>query len=979
MSEAAGIRAGRAFVEIVGNDSKLAKTLKLAEGRMRAFGQELAKIGTIQMAALSTAVSAPFVAGVKTFAGFEDALAGLRAAANPTAAQFEAVKKAVLDLSRTTGMTPTALVAGFTELLKAGLSVEQVLSGAAEATIKFARVGGLEVGAAATMMADALNVFAKEGLSAANVVDILSRAADGSSISLEQISMAFSQASAAFGMTNQKLNDLAIAIGLLGNAGVKGSDAGTSLRTMMLRLAGGTDESRAIIERLGIALRDAGGQMRPLRDVIGELQAKLGGLGQQARDETLIKLFGADAVRAGTILLTQGVAGWDAFAGKLGGALTVAQKFDQMSSTLLGSLRELWAAVQRVGIAVGEALAGPIRFFVDALKAGTSAIAAITEKFPKLSAALISVGAAATIGTGSLMGLGLAMKGLSVVSNLNLLSTGLSAISSGFSAVTTAATTSITSLGSVAKTMGQVLSLNPSLTTMVSSMGKFQAALAMAAPVLAVAGAVAGLAYALAQATKYTAELSDEMEKVRAKGDELRTADLDQMQRLQDLAKKQRLNKQEMAEAQRIAGNLESRYGALGVTIDSSTGQIHGAANAFKILTQNMRELTAVQLDKEINEIKGNINSLTKEIQNQAERARFTWSALGDSINPWGKSNDTADKARIEEIIASEAKRNEQFKKLDELTKRRKRMMGGDTNALTGASPTAGSASVPGVAPTPEADEQAAQKAEDWARRVHQLRLEMIRDEHQRELALLDEKYDHELAEAEKAGADRKTLQDIEASRALERSNLQRRYAEQQMQDELRMRQELDQLRINGIQDQHEREVAAIKSKYGFEIAQAQRVNDLRKAALLHEMRAVELQAAQANEAVRLKEKALGIARADADRQEDVEELKLRATLRGYELERALLQLQRRRALAAAVESGEDASLINKQFDLKERLAAMDQKRSAPETSISGSFFTQALSGLAGGAPLDAIKKATQETAAYVRKIANMPSPRSSP
>ena len=175
MAESSNIRAGRAYIEIGANDKTLKAGLDRALARVKAYAGAVAQVGKSMQAAGTNlvkyggAASAPLLIGAKAFASYEQALADLRAAANPTAAELEKIKAAIDSVSDSTGKDRVDVTAAFSELLKAGMPLEKVLGGAAEAAIKFARVGGLEVADAVSAMNDALNVFAREGMDASQV------------------------------------------------------------------------------------------------------------------------------------------------------------------------------------------------------------------------------------------------------------------------------------------------------------------------------------------------------------------------------------------------------------------------------------------------------------------------------------------------------------------------------------------------------------------------------------------------------------------------------------------------------------------------------------------------------------------------------------------------------------------------------------------------------------------------------------------
>lgn len=305
---------------------------------------------------MSLFITAPVVAGLslatRETMKFEQALADLSAAANPTEAGMERIKGKAFELSKELRvLNPIQITQGFTELLKTGMDLETVLGSAGLAASKFARVGQLETETAATVMADAMKVFNE---TADRTVNTLSAGADASSISIRQMVESFQQVSAVAGLAQQKLDTTAAAVAILGNNAIKGSDAGTSLKTMLLRLMAPADKAADVIEKYNLKVRDANGNMLPFRDIIGELESKLGTLNNEVRDNVLFDIFGQDAIRAASVFLKEGTEGWDKMMASMNGALTVAEKFDQQTDTMTGSWEAMTAALSRMRIRLGE-------------------------------------------------------------------------------------------------------------------------------------------------------------------------------------------------------------------------------------------------------------------------------------------------------------------------------------------------------------------------------------------------------------------------------------------------------------------------------------------------------------------------------------------------------------------------------------------------------------------------------------------------
>ncbi|NBW16185.1 MAG: phage tail tape measure protein, partial [Caulobacteraceae bacterium] len=291
---AGAIRAGRAFVEIFAADSAFQQSMTRIRTSMATMGQQLRRAGTGSFFA-GAALGAPLMLAVRSAANFENALFDARASAGLTAAEVDKIRVKSLELSKAGLGGPAAIAQAFTALVKAGMPLEEAMGGAAEAVIKFAANAGVDVTTAAETASDAMNVF---GVSSTQATDILKAAADSSSTSVQAMVQAFSQSSAVAGMANQSMQTLAASLAIMANNGVKGSDAGTSVKTMLLRLTAPSDEAATKLREVGLSadsFRGADGKMLPLANVLDILNASLAGLTEGQRDQALLKIFGTDA------------------------------------------------------------------------------------------------------------------------------------------------------------------------------------------------------------------------------------------------------------------------------------------------------------------------------------------------------------------------------------------------------------------------------------------------------------------------------------------------------------------------------------------------------------------------------------------------------------------------------------------------------------------------------------------------------------
>jgi len=398
MASASGIRLGKVFVEIGADPSKLFSALNKLNKRIGSIGSSMTNFGG-KMTALGAGLAAPIALAVRQGTNFESVLKNISASTGATAQDIGKVNAAAMQLSESMGTGPTAIAQGFLELLKAGMPLEAVLSGAGKAALEFAKVGELAVAEAAVVMSDAMNVF---GVDAAGAANTMSAAADASSTSIQEIAMAFTQVSAVAAQSNQGIDDVAAALALMANAGVKGSDAGTSLKNMFAKLKSPVDAAATALASIGLStesFRDASGAMLPLAQQIEVLRNATAGLDQAAKDDVFQRVFGTDAIRAALILTEAGATGIDGMKKSMADALPVSEKYRQLQSGLAGLAEALSGSIQRLAIALtaalGPALTSLAKFLTGAVNGATRFI-----KENEQMAAKIAIGIAALTSAG---------------------------------------------------------------------------------------------------------------------------------------------------------------------------------------------------------------------------------------------------------------------------------------------------------------------------------------------------------------------------------------------------------------------------------------------------------------------------------------------------------------------------------------------------------------------------------------------------
>lgn len=394
MTSAAAVRAGLAFVEISADDTRFQAAMKRVHNRTAAMAAALRRVGTVATLG-GVAMGAPLVAAARSAATFEDALLELKASAiDITPKQFEQAREAALRMSREMGVSATDTARAITLLVKAGMSVEQALDGAAEAAVQFATVSGVEAEQAATFMKVAMNVF---GVSAKEAVDTLSAAADSSETNIAQMVEAFSQVGASGDKFGQSLFGISQAMAAMARAGIMGEEAGTAIKTMLAKLVAPADDAKEALGRMGLSVesfRDKmTGKLLPIPQIAGVFERVLGKMSKTAReailaDEALVKVFDVRGLKVITAFADIGEKGFADIANQMERSRTVAEKFGIVMSGITGFMKSLSAAGQMLAIGFGESLTQTLGWLGPQLVRMADVVRRLLEAFPLLSKVL---------------------------------------------------------------------------------------------------------------------------------------------------------------------------------------------------------------------------------------------------------------------------------------------------------------------------------------------------------------------------------------------------------------------------------------------------------------------------------------------------------------------------------------------------------------------------------------------------------------
>jgi len=344
------IKAGAAYVELFTEDSRFVRGLRLAERRLRAFGQKASQMGK-RMLLFSGAVAAPLAFASRTFAGFEDQMKAVEAVTGAVGDQFDRLYQQAKRLGRTTSYTATEVAGGMLSLGRAGFKPAEI-EAAIPGVLNLARATGTDLAMAADIAAGTLRAFSLEADQMGRVTDVLVATANNSAQTMEDLGESMKYAAPIAEEYGLSLEETAKALGVLANMQIKGSMAGTTLRQAMLQLA--DPNVRGQLAEIGIQATDAAGNLRPLGQILAEVGAAMGQMGSAQRLGLAQALFGKRAA-AGALKLAK--SDFPALAEAIDNAGGVAERTAKvMDSGLGGAFRRMMSALEGVQIAVGEAL-----------------------------------------------------------------------------------------------------------------------------------------------------------------------------------------------------------------------------------------------------------------------------------------------------------------------------------------------------------------------------------------------------------------------------------------------------------------------------------------------------------------------------------------------------------------------------------------------------------------------------------------------
>jgi TP901 family phage tail tape measure protein len=304
---------------------------------------------------------AAFAAAAVTAARFEKAMSSVAAVANATGEQMTQLRDAALQAGRDTAYSASQAAEAEGELARAGVSVADITGGALKGALSLAAAGQLDLGEAATISAQAMNTFGLKGAQVSHIADVLAAGANKSASDVHGLGESLRMGGLLAAQTGLSLEDTVAVLSAFADHALIGSDAGTSLKTMLQRLTPQSSEAAGLMKQLGFSAYTAGGQFVGLEELADRLQKSFANLTPEARNSAMGVIFGSDSVRAATVLYQLGADGVRQYTQAVNDQGAAARMSAVQLDNLSGDLQVLKGSLEVALIESGSAANGVLR------------------------------------------------------------------------------------------------------------------------------------------------------------------------------------------------------------------------------------------------------------------------------------------------------------------------------------------------------------------------------------------------------------------------------------------------------------------------------------------------------------------------------------------------------------------------------------------------------------------------------------------
>ena len=373
----------------------LSKNVKKNKGDLDTMARGFGVVGLAAGAGIAIAV--------KKFADFDQAMSNVKAATHETAGNMAELREAAIKAGKDTAFSATEAAAGIENLAKAGVSTKHILGGGLAGALDLAAAGELGVADAAEVAATAMTQFKLEGKDVPHIADLLAAGAGKAQGEVSDMAMALKQGGLVASQMGLSIEETTGTLAAFASAGLIGSDAGTSFKQMLLQLANPSDKAARTMKELGINVYDAQGAFMGVAPLAEQLKTKLGSLSEEQRNSALATIFGSDAIRAASVLYSNGAAGIADWTTKVNDQGFAAETAAIKTDNLKGDIERLGGSIDTALIQQGSGANDALRAIAQGAGLLVDGIGNLPENVSKVGLALSAIATVGGLGAAGLL------------------------------------------------------------------------------------------------------------------------------------------------------------------------------------------------------------------------------------------------------------------------------------------------------------------------------------------------------------------------------------------------------------------------------------------------------------------------------------------------------------------------------------------------------------------------------------------------
>lgn len=376
------------------NDRAQSFSQKMSD-KFETIGTNATRLGTKLSLGLTTPITYIGTKAVQATASFEAAMSQVGAISGATGEDLAALRNKAEEMGKTTKFSASESAEALTYMAMAGWKTGDMLDGL-EGVLNLAAASGAELGTTSDIVTDALTAMGYSAGYAGRLADVMAAASGNANTNVELMGETFKYAGTMAGTMGYSMEDVALAIGLMANSGIKGSMAGTSLNAIISRLATNTNGAADCINGLGVEFYNADGTARNFGDVMSELREATKGLTTEQKAEIASTIAGEEAKKGLLAILNASSSDYDKLSTAINGSSgAVKQMADTMNDNLNGQLTLLKSQLESLAIQFVTLIMPYLKQAVAWLSKVCDWIAGLDDGTKKLIIAVAAVLAAA--------------------------------------------------------------------------------------------------------------------------------------------------------------------------------------------------------------------------------------------------------------------------------------------------------------------------------------------------------------------------------------------------------------------------------------------------------------------------------------------------------------------------------------------------------------------------------------------------------